>query len=152
MFLPILLSGFASVIIGWVWYHPNTFGTAWMQMTHVTPEMAERGRRYMWPTTLVAFLASMLLAYVMSYVGVALHIGDWIGSVELGLVSWSGFALPVILGSLIWEQKPFKLFLINALYWLLTFIVIALVLLYTSALFISNPPSAPNASAYGASQ
>jgi len=127
-FWPILAAGIANVLIGWIWYHPKIFGSAWMRMSGITPEVAEQGKKRMPLMAFVAFLASMVVAYVMNYFGIAWGVYDWIGAVELGFWCWIGFAAPALLGSVLWEQKPLKLYLINALYWLVSFIVIAVVL------------------------
>jgi hypothetical protein len=79
-------------------------------------------------TMVLALLASMLAAYVMSYFGIAWGVYDWIGAIELGFWCWIGFAAPALLGSVLWEQKPFRLYLINSLYWLVTLVVMAIIL------------------------
>lgn len=138
-FWPIVAAGVASVLIGWVWYHPRVFGTAWMRLAGVTPEMAERGKKMMPLSVIVSLCGSMLIAYVMNYVGIAFHIFDWVGAVfELALWCWLGFVVPTSLGTILWEQRPFKLYLINTLYWLVTFIVMALILVLGSQLSLAN--------------
>lgn len=127
-FWPILAAGVASVLIGWVWYHPKVFGAAWMRLANVTPEMAERGKERMPFYVIFALLASMLVAYVMNYFGIAWGVYDWIGAIELGFWCWLGFVAPTMLGMVLWEQKPFRLYLINALYWLVAFVAMALIL------------------------
>jgi len=130
-FWPIFAAGIANVIIGFVWYHPRVFGAAWMRMVGVTPEMAEKGKRRMPLYVFIAFLASMLIAWVMNYVGIALGIYDWVGAVfELALWSWLGFVVPTTLGMVLWEHKPVSLYLINVFYWLVAFSVMALILLF----------------------
>ena len=130
---PILASGVASVLIGWVWYHPRVFGSAWMRLSHITPEMAEHGRKMMPLYALLGLCASMLIAYVMNYVGIAFQIYDWVGAVfDLALWSWLGFVVPTMLSQVLWEQKPFKLYCINAFYWLVSFVVMALILVLGS--------------------
>lgn len=129
-FLSILAAGIVSAIIGFVWYHPRVFGSAWMRMSNVTPEMVERGKRRMPLYAFLAFLASMVVAYVMSFVAPVLVYPDWIGAIELGIWLWIGFVAPTMLGQVLWEQKPFLLYLINAGYWLVSFIAMAVVLLF----------------------
>src|SRR3989344_5330110 len=136
---PIVAAGIASVLIGWVWYHPRVFGTTWMRLANITPEMAERGKKMMPFHALVGLIASMLIAYVMNYVGIAFQIYDWVGAVfELALWCWLGFIVPTSLGTILSEQRPFQLYLINTLYWLLTLIPMALILVLGSQM--SFPP------------
>ena len=136
---PIVAAGVASVLIGWVWYHPRVFGTTWMRLANVTPEMAERGKKMMPLSVILSLCGSMLIAYVMNYVGIAFHIFDWVGAVfELALWCWLGFVVPTSLGTILWEQRPFKLYLINTLYWLVTFIAMALILVLGSQMSLAN--------------
>lgn len=128
-FFPILAAGVANVIIGFIWYHPRVFGTAWMRLANITPEMAERGKRRMPLYSILALLASMLIAWAMSSISIAFGIYDWVGAVfELALWCWLGFVVPTMLSSVLWEQKPFKLYLINVFYWLVAFVSMALIL------------------------
>jgi hypothetical protein len=133
-FVPVLLAGIASVLIGWLWFSPYLFGNLWMRLTNLSPEQVERGKKCMWLMAILGLIGSMLIAYVMSYFGIAWQVYDWVGAVNLGIWSWIGFAAPVMLGQILWEQKPVRLYLINACYWLVSFVVMALILLYTSAL------------------
>ncbi|MEK7133516.1 MAG: DUF1761 domain-containing protein [Patescibacteria group bacterium] len=127
-FWPVFAAGVASVLIGWVWYHPKVFGNAWVRLNNITPEMAERGKKNRHLHALISLFAGMMAAYVMNYFGIAWGVYDWIGAIELGFWCWVGFVAPVMLGTVLWEHKPFRLYLINSLYWLVTLIVMAVVL------------------------
>ncbi len=110
-----------------------------MRLANVTPEMAERGKKMMPLSVVISLCGSMLIAYVMNYVGIAFHIFDWVGAVfELALWCWLGFVVPTSLGTVLWEQRPFKLYLINTLYWLVTFIVMALILVLGSQMSLAS--------------
>lgn len=130
-FWPILAAGISNVIIGFIWYHPRVFGAVWMRLANVTPEMAEKGKRRMPVYVIIALLGSMLAAWAMNYVGIALGIYDWVGAVfELALWTWLGFVVPTMLGSVLWEHRPLGLYFINAFYWLVAFSATALILLF----------------------
>lgn len=136
---PIVAAGIAAVLIGWVWYHPRVFGTTWMRLANVTPEMAERGKKMMPLSVMLSLCGSMLIAYVMNYIGIAFYIYDWVGAVfELALWSWLGFVVPTSLGIVLWEQRPLKLYFINIFYWLVTFVAMALILVVGSQALVTN--------------
>ncbi len=110
-----------------------------MRLSNMTPEMAEYGKKMMPLYALVALAASMLIAYVMNYVGIAFQIYDWVGAVfDLALWCWLGFVAPTMLGMVLWDQRPFKLYLINASYWLVSFVVMALILVVGSQALVST--------------
>ena len=127
-FLPILVAGIANVILGMVWFNPRVFGTAWMANINMTPEMAEKGKKQMPIMAGIAFLAAMVVAYVMNYFGIAWGVFDWIGAIELGFWSWVGFVAPTMLGMVLWEMKPIKYYAIVSGFWLVSFIMIAVIL------------------------
>jgi len=129
-FLPIFFAGVASIVIGFAWYHPKVFGGAWMRLSNLSPEAVENGKKRMPLLAFFGLLASMLAAYVMSYFGIAWGVFDVIGAIELGFWCWAGFVVPTMLGIVLWEQKPLTLYLINAGYWLVALIAMAIVLLF----------------------
>src|SRR3989338_6227289 len=131
-FLPVLFRSITSVVIGFVWYHPKVFGSMWMQLANLTPESVEKGKRLMPIMAFFGLLASMLTAYVMNYFAIAWVVYDVIGAIELGFWCWAGFVATTMLGTVLWEQKSFKLYLINASYSLVSFIAMAIVLLLAS--------------------
>ncbi|MFZ2886219.1 MAG: DUF1761 domain-containing protein [Minisyncoccia bacterium] len=126
--IPILVAGIANVILGMIWYNPKVFGTAWMACVGMSPEQAEKGKRRMWLSAFFAVLAAMVAAYVMNHFGIAWGVFDWIGGVELAFWCWLGFVAPTMLGMVLWEMKPFKYYAIVAGYWLVSFIMMAVIL------------------------
>ncbi len=126
--LAILLAGFSNVILGMIWYNPKVFGGAWMQMINITPEQAERGQKRMPLMALIGFLAATLMAWVLAIVLTAFQVFDVLGALDVGFWIWLGFVAPILLGTVLWETKPFKLYLINALYWLLALLTMSAIL------------------------
>ena len=129
-FLPVLLAGIVSFVIGYVWYHPRVFGGLWMRLARVTPENVERGKRQMPIYAPAALVGSMLIAYVMNHFGIAWGVFEIVGAVKFGFLCWLGFVVPTMLGSVLWEHRPFGLYLLNAAYWLVSFMVMAIILLF----------------------
>ncbi len=128
--LAVIGAAFVSVIIGIIWYHPRVFGGVWMRLSGITPEMAERAKRRKPIHVIFGFLASILVAYVLFWFGAAWSVYDWATALQLAFWCWIGFVVPLLLGSVIWEQRPFRLYLINVFYWLVALAAMALVLLF----------------------
>jgi hypothetical protein len=124
----ILASGIAGVLIGMVWYNPKVFGTAWMRMANITPEQAEKGQKRMPLMAIIGFLAAMFMAWVLSVVLQTFGAYDWLSAADVAFWIWAGFVAPILLGSFLWESKPFTLYLINASYWLVTLLVMSVIL------------------------
>ena len=138
--MPVLSADIRWVLIGLVWYQPRVFGTTWIRAANLAPEAIESGKKKMPLLAFVGLLASMLVAWVMNELGVKVGIFDWVGAVvDLAFWLWLGFVAPVLLGSFLWERKPFTYYAINAGYWLVSFIVMALILTLGSQMFAASP-------------
>lgn len=125
---PVVAAGFASSIIGFIWYHPNVFGSAWMRMAKISPEMMEAGKKKMPFMAFFGLIGAILMAYVMAHFAIAWGVYDWLGAIELAFWIWLGFVVPPMLGIVLWEGKSVKLFALNVFYWLFAMIAMALVL------------------------
>lgn len=125
---PVIFAAVANMIIGFIWYHPKVFGTAWMRMAGIAPDAAERGKARMPYMMLIALVGSLIVSYVLNWFGIAWGVYDWAGAVELGIWVWLGFVAPMMLGSVLWEQKPVKLYILNVGYWLVTLVVMSVIL------------------------
>lgn len=124
----IVAAGVVPVLLGMIWYHPRIFGTQWMRLTGITPETAERVKRKRLTYGILALAASMLIAYVMDVIAVSVGISSVVEAVRLGFWLWAGFAVPILLGSVIWEGQRTRLYFINIGYWLIAFIMMAMLL------------------------
>lgn len=124
-----LIAAISVSVVGMIWYHPNVFGSAWMRLANVTPETAERTRRTMALRVIFGLLAAMLMAYVLSYFSAAWGVFDVVGAVELAFWVWAGFVLPPMFGIVLWEGKSLKLYVINALYWLVAIITTSVIII-----------------------
>lgn len=128
--VPILLAGIVSSVIGFAWYHPHVFGNIWMRLSGVTPETVERGKNRMHVYATAALCASILAAYVIHSLEAGLGIYDMGGAMKLGFLLWAGFVVPALAGIVLWEQKSVSLYAINAGYWLVAFVAMAVILVF----------------------
>ena len=127
-FLAIFSAGLSNVVLGMIWYNPRILGTAWMRMSSITPEAAERGRKNMPVMAVVGFVAAVFMGWVLSVVQTAFGVYDVISALDVGFWIWAGFIAPVGLGIVLWEGKPFTLYLINVLYWLIAILAMSAIL------------------------
>jgi hypothetical protein len=128
--IPLLVAAIVAVILGFIWFHTKVFGAAYMRCVNLTPEQQAKGRKRMPVAVFFAFASSLLAAYVLNYFGIAWGVYDWVGAIELGIWVWLGFAAPPLLGMILWEMRPIKQYAIVGGYWLVNFIVMALVLVF----------------------
>jgi len=121
----VLVAGLSAVIIGFVWYAPMVFGTAWMRTIGLTPESMEGSKKTIPMMAFTGFVSAVVLAWVMAHFAIvwgAITLGS---ALELGFWVWLGFMVPALLAPVLWERKSITYFAINAGYWLVTALVIA---------------------------
>ena len=119
-----LLAALSSFMLGGIWYSPILFQQTWMEGCGLTELDLQTSDPKL--TFGVAFILSLLSAVFMS---VVLPMGQSLLA-TIGLGAAIGlFIVSTSLGtSYIFEQRPFKLFLVNGGYHVLQFSLIAMVL------------------------
>jgi hypothetical protein len=114
--LAILMSGVASLVLGFIWYGP-LFGKAWAGYTGWTEEKIKAlPASRMALTYGLTFLAAMVSAYVLSVLAEALGASYITDGLLLGLLAGIGFAGMAFATSHLFEHKPLGLWLIVAGY------------------------------------
>jgi len=121
----ILVAAASNIIIGNLWYGP-LFGKAWMQMSGIAmnanTDKAKMARSIIF-MIIGAFLMNFVLANDIIFSNTFLNIGGASGGMQSALWLWLGFVAPVSIGIVIWENKPWKLWFLNAGYYLFVLLV-----------------------------
>ncbi len=131
-YLAVAAAAIASMVIGFVWYGP-LFGKTWMKLSGIAPEKIDPAKAPgMWKTYVLAFVGSYVMSYVLAHslVFAAAYFG--MSGVSSGLMSgfwnWLGFIAPVTLAAVLWESKPWKLWVLTNGYYLVTLLVMGTIL------------------------
>ena len=124
----VLVAAIASFVIGGLWYGP-LFGKLWVKLSGFgKKELKAAKEKGVGMTYVLGFIATLVTAYVLAFfvdytqattINAGIQTGSWI---------WLGFVAPVLIGSVLWEGKPFKLFVLNAAHWLVSLGVMASIL------------------------
>jgi hypothetical protein len=125
----------AAVILGVLWYGP-LFGRQWMRTVGISHEqMAEakrRGMQGMWRTYAVMIIGTLVMSYVLAHVIAAFgdSLGESIGGTgaSAGIWMWLGFVAPVTLGSVLWENRPWKYWFIVAGYYFVSLVLMGIII------------------------
>lgn len=129
-YLAVLVAGIASMVLGYLWYGP-LFGKQWMALSGMTDQnMEEAKAKGMGKLYFVAFIGSLVMAYVLAHFVQVWNPVGAAGAFTLAFWTWLGFVATVMLGSVLWEGKSVKLYFLNAVYQLLNIFVMALILVY----------------------
>ncbi|OGH02616.1 MAG: hypothetical protein A2798_03180 [Candidatus Levybacteria bacterium RIFCSPHIGHO2_01_FULL_37_17] len=134
-YIALLLAAVAQMVIGFAWYGP-LFGKMWQKLkgfdSKSKEEMAEMQKKMM-PYYAVTYVVSLITAYVLAHVMFLSQNFFNYEPLTTGLMTafwmWLGFILPIHLGNTIFsEKKDWKLFGLDAAYWLVSLLAMGLVL------------------------
>ncbi len=150
-FLGIIIATLIPMLLGFVWYNPKVFGTAWMAASGMTPEKAKNSN--MAVVFGVSFVLAFFLAFGMQFIAIhQLHVTSLffkqpiddvstpMGALYKGVMDALGtsyrtfkhgalhgtiggfmIATPVLATNAMFEGKGFKYIAINCGYWIVCF-------------------------------
>ena len=127
-YLAVLAATISSIIIGFLWYGP-LFGKTWMRLMNFNKKkIKESKNKGMTKSYFFMSLSSLVTSYVLA------HFVDYVGAttisagLQLSFWLWVGFFATTMLSSILWEERPVKLYLINVLHYLVSFAVMTTIL------------------------
>lgn len=123
----VLAGGISAVVIGFVWYAPIVFGKMWMELADIKPGSLEAGTAQRFTMALAGLVTATVLSWVLAQFALLWQSFTLGSALELGFWVWLGFMMPVIVGPMLWEQKSPKFVAINAGYWLVATLCIAVI-------------------------
>ena len=134
-YLAVLASGVAAMILGSLWYGP-LFGKQWIALMgfdqQTVAEMQAKGMQAMWKNYALMFVGALIMAYVLAhglvFGNAYLGTGGISGGLQGAFWYWLGFIAPVTLGVILWDGKPWKLWFLNAGYYLALLLVMSVIL------------------------
>ena len=139
-YLAILACGVVSMVLGFLWLGP-LFGKLWMSLSGMPADAMERAKndpamkRKMYQGYGIQFVASLVMAYVLAHMLTVIAAFDFGPSgleagISAGFWSWLGFVAPPTLGMVLWEGKPWKLWVLINAYWLILLLIMGSILAF----------------------
>ncbi|MGO9020034.1 MAG: DUF1761 domain-containing protein [Syntrophobacteraceae bacterium] len=124
-FPAVLVAALARVIVVFLWWSPLLFLNPWMKLTGNTRETMKSG---MVKGTVFAVAGSFVMAAVLDCaIQKAPAQSTGAGAAE-GFLIWLGFVAVTMLSPVIYERKPFRLFLINSGFQLAALVCMGMIL------------------------
>jgi hypothetical protein len=120
--IAVLVAAIVSMVIGIIWYGP-LFGKKWMEMSGKTMKDFEGMKSKMPIMYLKGFVMALITAYVLATIIGWLGVNTIVDGAVIGVWAWIGFVATVQYGSVLWEGKRHKLFLLNTAQSLVSLIV-----------------------------
>jgi len=127
-YLSVLLAGVASMVLGFLWYG-LLFGKTWIKLMKFSEKDIKEGKKKgMAKLYVVNFISSLVTAFILALLIALTNAVTVSNSMFLALMLWLGFIATTTLGSVLWEGKNIKLYLINNSYNLISLIIMSLIL------------------------
>lgn len=124
--LAILAAGIINMIVGSLWYSPLLFLKPWMA---TLPKKDKENKNVnMGKIYGIMFVGALVMAYVMAMFTKVSNTTMIDTGALLGFWIWLGFVVPVQLGGVLFEERPWKWFAITAGYYLVVLILIGALL------------------------
>lgn len=121
-YLQAAVAALAPFLLGWIWYNKAVFGKIWMADSGMTEEKARSGNM-----ALIFGLTLVLNFVVGIYLSQFAGIGAWNG-VQWGLMIGIWVVIPIRGVSYLFNQKTFRLWVIDALYDLVSLAAMGLII------------------------
>lgn len=128
--VPVIAAGLVPLIVGAAWYHPALFGTTWMSMKRVTPEMAERSSRLLLHSTAVMIALGIVTSFLLSHVLYGLGVETSAHAAVLACGLWFGIVIPATINRVLWDHIPLALYGIETGQWLVSLVLMSVILVY----------------------
>ena len=125
-YFALIVSALAAMVVGSLWYSPVLFGKQWAQLRGVTPP--KDGMKMPAREMILEFVATLVVAYVLDILVIAFGAHTPQAAILLALFVWLGFYVTQLLSEVLWEKKPFGVFLISAGARLVNLVLMALIL------------------------
>jgi hypothetical protein len=124
-----------AFVLGGVWFGP-LFGKQWMRLVGITHEQMEaakeKGVKGMWRSYALMAVGTLVMAYVLAHVIAYAAVFSGSSGADAGIAAgvsvWVGFVAPVMLGTVLWEGRPWKYWFITGGYYLVSLIVMGIIL------------------------
>ena len=126
--LAVLVCAIVAHGLGALWYG-KLFTKQWMRLSGLTEaDMKKAKEKGMAKTYVLSFLSSLVMAYVLGWAVQSAQVISAGAGAMMGFWAWLGYIATVELGTVLWENKPWKLYFINAGHYLVTLLVMGVIL------------------------
>jgi hypothetical protein len=117
--LALLVSALIQWVVGAVWYS-LLFAKPWMALTGHTKGERPKGAAF---AMVISFVVSLVLSLVLAHVVLWSGADNYGTGAFIGFICWMGFIAAPLLTQHLYEQRSFKLYAINAGFWLVALVI-----------------------------
>jgi Protein of unknown function (DUF1761) len=116
----VIVATLAHYLLGGLWYSPLLFGNKFLQIIGWSPEkLAEMEKQTPVKELAITFVTSLVLVYILAHFVQYTKAKTAWGGIQTAFWLWLGFIVTTQLATVLFEQRPLGLYLINIGYQLL---------------------------------
>ena len=127
-YLAVLVGVVINMFAGAMWYSPILFAKPWMAKTGISLEYIQEHEQQAYKGYAVSIVASIMITLTLAILVQLAGATTAADGLTLGLLAGIGFILTTQAANYTFESRPIKLYLINAGYPAVTFVVIGILL------------------------
>jgi len=127
--ITIIFSALASILLGFLWYGP-LFGKKWIKLMDFNKKDIDNMKKKSMGLTYILMIFSSLIS--VTIIGLLVKATDTtqiFSGVLLGFYLWLGFIATYSLGSVLWENKSWDLWIFNNSYQLISIQIITYIMI-----------------------
>jgi Protein of unknown function (DUF1761) len=121
-YLAILVSGLLLWFLGAIWYSPVVFAKPWMEILGIKKGESKQSGLIL--GMVASFIGDVVLSFILAHIIFWANATGFANGCVLGVLVWIGFIAAPNLPQGIYERRPFKLFAINSVYWLVGLFIV----------------------------
>ncbi len=126
--LAIIVASIVSMALGMLWYGP-LFGKKWIELMGLSKTDLEKSKKKgMTATFVISFVSTLVMAAVLAYLLQMTGNVTAIDGAVFGFIIWLGFLATTLINPVLWESKPWGLYILNGSHYLIALIIIGLIL------------------------
>ena|SRR6185369_13805039 len=113
----VLVATLVHYILGGLWYSPLLFGNKFLQLIAWSPaKVAEMENQSHAKELIIAFVTSVILVYVLAHFVQYTKATSALAGIQTAFWLWLGFIATTNIATVLFEQRPLGLYLLNAGY------------------------------------
>jgi len=123
-YLAVLVGGIIIFALGGLWYS-LLFAKPWMKLHGKTAEdFGKSGQKAGAAPYVLVFVCGLISSFVMAFLFHIFRIEDVPNGVHIAALFWFGFTGPAMLANAMFSFRPWKLWLIDATYYLVAYMAV----------------------------
>ena len=124
----VIVATIVSMILGFTWFGP-LFGRQWTKLMGITPAQVKAAKKKGMPSSTYfwVILTNVVTVLVLSTFISTLSMSD---SLTVAFMIWLGFLAPIQLGMVLWEGRPWALYLLTTSYYLVNLLLTTAILVW----------------------